>query len=60
MEDVGQCRERQSDFKWKVGETGPNVIHPITGIMGEKLYDRVLSKVYFIGWVHDFASEISE
>lgn len=59
MEDVGQCRERQSDFKWKVGETGPNVIHHINGIMGEKLYDRVLSKVYFIGWVHDFASEIS-
>lgn len=60
VEDVVWCRERQSDFKWKVGETGPNVIHHINGIMGEKLYDCVLSEVYFIGWVHDFASEISE
>lgn len=26
---------------------------------GKKLYDRVFSRVYFIGWVHDFASKIS-
>lgn len=37
VEDAGWCRERQSDFKWKVGETGPNVIHHINGIMGEKV-----------------------
>lgn len=37
VEDVGQYRERQSDFKWKVGETGPNVIHHINGIMGGKV-----------------------
>lgn len=48
VEDAGWCRERQSDFKWKVGETGPNVIHHINGIMGGKSYMIVFLVKYIL------------
>lgn len=52
-------RERQSGFENESRNTGPNIIHHISGMGGKKLHDRVFTEVYFIRWV-DYASEMWE